>query len=102
MIESGYPGFSVLSWTGLMAPAGTPKRIIDRIAGEVSRAVKDPQATAPLIAVGINPLGNTPDEFAAMIAADIPLWAEAVKAAGIGAPLTRPASPRGRTPPAPE
>jgi tripartite-type tricarboxylate transporter receptor subunit TctC len=85
VIESGYPGFQVLSWTGLMAPAGTPKSIIDRVARELSRAVKDPQATAPLTANGLNPLGNTPEEFAAMIATDIPLWAEAVKVAGVGA-----------------
>jgi len=82
--ESGYPGFKVLSWTGLMAPAGTPKEIVDRIAREVARAAKNPQASAPLAAVGLDPLGNTPEEFAAMIAADIPLWAEAVKIAGVG------------------
>jgi tripartite-type tricarboxylate transporter receptor subunit TctC len=84
MIESGYPGFRVNSWTGLMAPAGTTRSIVDRIAREMSRAIKDPQAAAPLIAAGIDPLGNTPEEFAAMIAADLPLWAEAVKVAGIG------------------
>jgi tripartite-type tricarboxylate transporter receptor subunit TctC len=85
VIESGYPGFKVLSWTGLMAPAGTPKPLIDRIARELWRAATDPQATAPSIAVGINPLGNTPEQFAAMIAADMPLWAEAVRIAGVGA-----------------
>src|SRR5262249_6717064 len=84
MIESGYPGFKVLNWTGLMAPAGTPKEIVGRIALEVSRAVKDPKSAALLTASGVDPLGSTPEEFAAMIAADIPLWAEAVKIAGVG------------------
>jgi tripartite-type tricarboxylate transporter receptor subunit TctC len=65
-----------------MAPAGTPKSIVDRLAREVSRALQDPQATAPLIANGIDPLGSTPEEFAAMIAADTPLWREAVKISG--------------------
>ena len=83
VIESGYPDFKVSSWTGLMAPAGTPKGIIDRIAREMARAAKNPQMTAPLIANGIDPLGSTPEEFAAMIAADIRLWAEAVRIAGI-------------------
>jgi len=83
MIEAGYPGFKVLNWTGLMAPVGTPKPIIDRIAREVSRAAKDPKATAPLIASGFDPWGSTPEEFAATIAADIPFWAEAVRIAGI-------------------
>jgi len=83
MIESGYSGFQVLNWTGLMAPAATPRPIIDRIAQEISRAAKDPKARAPLMASGFDPWGSTPEEFAAMIAADIPFWAEAVKIAGI-------------------
>ena len=83
MIEAGFPGFKMLNWTGLMAPAGTPKEIVKRLAQEVSRFVKDPDIAARLRAGGLDPLGNTPDEFAAMIAADIPLWAEAVKIAGL-------------------
>jgi tripartite-type tricarboxylate transporter receptor subunit TctC len=82
-IESGFPGFKTLLWTGLMAPAGTPKDIIDRIAKEVSRAVKDPNVAERLTSNGVDPLGNSPEEFASMIAADIALWAEAVKIAGV-------------------
>jgi tripartite-type tricarboxylate transporter receptor subunit TctC len=81
-IESGFPGFRVLTWNGLMAPAGTPRDITDRIAREVVRAVKDPQIAEKLAGIGVDPLGNTPDEFAAMIGADIALWKEAVRAAG--------------------
>lgn len=83
MIESGYPGFTVLNWTGLMAPAGTPKQIVDRIAAEVARMVKDPHTAALLSANGVDPVGRSPQEFAAMIAADIPLRREAVSIAGI-------------------
>ena len=83
LIESGFPGFEVLNWSGLMAPAGTPTEIVNRIAKEVSRAAKDPKISALLIRTGVDPLGNTPDQFAAMINAGIPLWAEAVKTAGI-------------------
>jgi tripartite-type tricarboxylate transporter receptor subunit TctC len=83
MIESGFPGFTMLNWTGLMAPAATPKEIVKRLAQEVSRFARDPDIAARLRAGGLDPLGNTPDEFAAMIAADIPLWAEAVKVAGL-------------------
>jgi tripartite-type tricarboxylate transporter receptor subunit TctC len=82
-IESGYPGFKILTWNGLMAPAGTPKEIIERVAKEVARAVKDPKIVERLIANGVDPVGSSPDEFAAMIAADIALWAEAVKIAGV-------------------
>ena len=81
--ESGFPGFKVLTWNGLMAPAGVPKETIDRIAKEVSRAVKDAKFAERLAAFGIDPLGNTPVEFAAMIAADIAMWSEAIKIAGV-------------------
>ncbi len=81
--ESGFPGFKVLTWNGLMAPAAVPKETIDRIAKEVSRAVKDAKFAERLTAFGIDPLGNTPVEFAAMIAADIAMWGEAIKIAGV-------------------
>ena len=66
-----------------MAPAGTPKEIIERMAKEVARAVKDPKIAGRLIANGVDPLSNSPDQFAATIAADIALWSEAVKIAGV-------------------
>ena len=74
----------MLNWTGLTAPAGTPKQTIDRIAKEVSRIMKDPKIVAALSAEGIDALGSSPEEFAAMIAADIPLWTEAIRIAGVG------------------
>ena len=83
LIESGYPGFRLLNWTGLVAPTGTPMPVIDRIAAEVSRAMEKPKTVAWLTANGIDPLEITREEFAAIIAADIPLWREAVAIAGI-------------------
>jgi tripartite-type tricarboxylate transporter receptor subunit TctC len=80
-IESGFSGFKTYTWNGLMAPAGTPWDIIERIAKEVARAVKDPRVIERLAVLGVDPVGNTPEEFAAMIAADTPLWAEAIKLA---------------------
>ena len=62
--ESGYPGFRGVSWNGLMAPAGTPKAIIDRIAAEFAKAAKDPKFIAQLDTYGVEPLGLTPEEFA--------------------------------------
>ena len=82
-IEAGFPGFHILTWNGLMAPAGTPKDIIDRLAKEVSNAVKDPAIAERLVHNGIDPLGNSPEEFAAMMAHDMALWADAIKAAGV-------------------
>jgi len=86
MIESGYPGFKMLNWNGLMAPAGTPKEIVDRLARAVSLALKDPKIAAPLIASGVDPQGGTPEDFASVIATDIPLWGEAVEIAGLRKP----------------
>jgi tripartite-type tricarboxylate transporter receptor subunit TctC len=81
--EQGYPNFRTLTWNGLMAPAGTPPQIVGQLAGEVERAAKTPAFAEQLNRLGVDALGNTPAEFATLIAADIPLWAEAVKIAGI-------------------
>src|SRR2546425_1024808 len=81
--ESGFPGFSVLTWNGLMAPTGTPKHIVDKIAAEIGRAVKDPQFVARLDQYGADPLGNTPAEFSAMLATDTALWAGTIQSLGL-------------------
>jgi tripartite-type tricarboxylate transporter receptor subunit TctC len=81
--ESGFPGFNVLTWNGLMAPAGTPKDVVDKIATEIGHSVKDPQFAARLDQYGVDPLGNTPAEFRAMVAADTALWAETVQSLGL-------------------
>jgi tripartite-type tricarboxylate transporter receptor subunit TctC len=80
--ESGYPNFNVLTWNGLMAPAGTPPEIVDLMAKELAAAVKDPKFAAQLVSYGVDPLGDTPAEYAAMLAKDIRLWAEAVEISG--------------------
>jgi tripartite-type tricarboxylate transporter receptor subunit TctC len=81
--ESGYPGFRGLAWNGLMAPAGTPKEIIDRLASEFARAAKDDKFVAGLDAYGVEPLGLGAEEFAAFLKEDMAFWAEAVKVAGV-------------------
>ena len=81
--ESGFPGFNVLTWNGLMAPAGTPKDVVYKIAAEIGHSVKDPQFAARLDQYGVDPLGNTPAEFRAMVAADTALWAETVQSLGL-------------------
>jgi tripartite-type tricarboxylate transporter receptor subunit TctC len=81
--ESGFPGFNVLTWNGLMAPAGTPKDIIDKIGGEIGRAGKDPQFVARLEQYGADPLSNTPEEFSALIATDLAVWSDVIKSTGL-------------------
>jgi tripartite-type tricarboxylate transporter receptor subunit TctC len=83
LAESGFPGFKVLLWTGLLAPAGTARDTVDRIAKEVEHLVKDPASAERLEQNGVDLLGNTPREFAAMIAEDTAFWAQAITAAGL-------------------
>jgi tripartite-type tricarboxylate transporter receptor subunit TctC len=81
--EQGFPTFKTRTWNALMAPAKTDPAIIARVATEVAAAAKDPGFAERLNHLGVDPLGNTPAEFAALIAADIPFWAEAVRIAGV-------------------
>ena len=81
--ESGFPGFNVLTWNGLVAPAGTPKPIVDLLAREIAAAVKDPKFIERLETYGVDPVGNTPEEFAKIIASDVTQWADAVKMTGL-------------------
>jgi tripartite-type tricarboxylate transporter receptor subunit TctC len=77
--ESGFPGFNVMTWNGLMAPSGTPRDIIGSIAQQIRKAASDPIFARRLDGYGAAPLGNTPEDFQTMIAADTKLWAEAVR-----------------------
>jgi tripartite-type tricarboxylate transporter receptor subunit TctC len=81
--EQGFPTFKTRTWNALMAPAKTDPAIIARVASEVAAAAKDPSFAERLNHLGVDPLGNSPAEFASLIAADIPFWAEAVRIAGV-------------------
>jgi tripartite-type tricarboxylate transporter receptor subunit TctC len=72
-------------WSGLLAPAGTPKPIIDKLAAEVQRIVKLPDVRARMLALAIDPAGSTPEEFTKVIATEIPLWSGVAKANNIKA-----------------
>jgi tripartite-type tricarboxylate transporter receptor subunit TctC len=84
--ESGFPGFRVTSWSGLLAPKGTPQSVVDRIAARVGLATKDPQIKAQFLKLGVEPVGSNPTEFAETISADIKQWAKAVQIAGLQSP----------------
>jgi tripartite-type tricarboxylate transporter receptor subunit TctC len=76
------PGFDASSWFGLLAPAGTPPDIINRIQQETAKALGTPELKARLQAKGAIPNGMTPDKFAAFIASETKKWAKVVKASG--------------------
>lgn len=83
MAESGYPELTLKTWQGLGAPAGTPKPIIDRIAGEVQKLVASPDTIKKLDAQGFVPYYHGPEQTGEMLKRDIDRFAKIIKAAGI-------------------
>lgn len=81
--ESGVPGFDVSSWFGVLAPAGTPREVIDRLHTEIARILTTREVKERLAADGAEPVGNTPQEFAAFIRSELVKWGKVVKGAGI-------------------
>jgi tripartite-type tricarboxylate transporter receptor subunit TctC len=79
---SGLPGFEALQWFGLLAPAGTPADIVNRIQQETAKALNSPTVKQQLVSQGAIPGGNTPAEFAKHIADEHVKWAKVVKASG--------------------
>jgi tripartite-type tricarboxylate transporter receptor subunit TctC len=81
--EAAMPGFEVLGWNGMLAPASTPRPVIDKLNADVVRVLRMPDIVKQLADQGVDVVGNTPDEFAAIIPADIAKWREIIVAAGI-------------------
>ncbi len=76
------PGFEITAWYGFMAPAGTPRDVISKINEDVVNIIKRPDFQARLARDAIDPVGNTPEQFAAQIKTDLAMWTKIVKAAG--------------------
>jgi tripartite-type tricarboxylate transporter receptor subunit TctC len=83
--EAGVPGYEVTVWFGLVAPAGTPRAVVAKLNAEVLRILSMPDVRERFLALGVEPLGSTPDEFATHIRAQMDKWAKVVKDAGIKA-----------------
>ena len=82
MDEAGLPGFEASTWHGLVAPTGTPPKVIAALHAAAVKALHDAGVQASLGRLGVDIVGNTPDEFKAYIAKEVPKWAEVVKASG--------------------
>ncbi|CAG2155504.1 hypothetical protein LMG19282_04950 [Cupriavidus campinensis] len=80
--EAGLKGFTVTAWKGLMAPAGTPRPIIDRLNQATLKILARPEMRKRLIDQGAEPVGNTPEQFAQQIRTDTAWWAALVKSTG--------------------
>ncbi len=81
--EQGFPGFEALSWFGLMAPRGTPQPILDKVREAAMKALSDPDLKPKFAALGLEPIGSTPAEMSAIMAADIPKWEKVIRDAKI-------------------
>jgi tripartite-type tricarboxylate transporter receptor subunit TctC len=84
-IESGYPGFTSKSWYGFVAPAGTPKPIIEKWHAAIVAALKKPDVKKKLADQGIDPIGSSPAEFVAFMDTEDAKYAEAIRASNIKA-----------------
>ena len=80
--EAALPGFDVTVWQGILAPAGTPREIVARLHSEIVNALQKPEVQSRMAALGVDIIGNSPQEFAAFIKRDIAKWAVVIKASG--------------------
>jgi len=83
MAESGYAGFEAVPWFGLLAPRGTPKDVLEKLHDETVKALAMSEVRKKFADLGLEPVGNTPAEFAAVIKKETPEWATVIKDAGI-------------------
>ena len=85
MNESGLPGYEVSAWFGLLAPAGTPKPVVDALYNSIAAILKQPEVAKQMLDLGAEVGGNTPDAYAKQIAADVEKWKKVVAATGVKA-----------------
>ncbi|MDB5634779.1 MAG: tripartite tricarboxylate transporter family receptor [Tardiphaga sp.] len=83
MTEQGVPDFVSGTWAGIIAPAGTPKEIVDRISAEAKKALADPELKKKLDEQGIVAVGSTPEEYRAFVVEEIARWRKVITDAGI-------------------
>jgi tripartite-type tricarboxylate transporter receptor subunit TctC len=81
--EAGAPGFESVSWGGVMAPAGTPARLVNALHREIVRIIRLPDVSEKLQALGADVVGSTPQEFAAYVRAEIKKWSDVAKRANV-------------------
>lgn len=83
--EAGLPGFVMTTYNGVLAPEATPRTIIERLNAEIVKVIRAPGIRERLASIGVDPVGSTPDEFAAFIRSEIAKWSKVIKAIGLRA-----------------
>ncbi|MGZ5094330.1 MAG: tripartite tricarboxylate transporter substrate binding protein [Burkholderiales bacterium] len=81
--ESGLPGYRAITWNGILAPAATPRDVINKLNGAIVQVLRTPDMKERFAAIGTEPIVSTPDEFAAFLRAEAVKWAGVIKSAGI-------------------
>jgi len=81
--ESGLPGYEVVNWMGIIVPSKTPRDIVARLSAEIRAVIQAPEARERFLKQGLEPAGNTPEDFDAYIRSEIDKWSRVVKRAGI-------------------
>jgi tripartite-type tricarboxylate transporter receptor subunit TctC len=82
LAEAGLAGYEIGSWQGVFAPAGTPVDVVKRLNTEIVKIINMPDVREKLVGLGAEPVGNTPDEFAALVKGEVVKWAAVVKQSG--------------------
>jgi tripartite-type tricarboxylate transporter receptor subunit TctC len=81
--QAGVPGYEAIQWYGFLAPAGTPREIVAKLNAEIVKILAAPETREKLSSDGAEPVGSTPEQFAAFIKSETEKWGRVVKAAGI-------------------
>jgi len=84
-IAETYPGFEVVTWYGIVAPAKTPRSLVLKLSGEIARAVASPDLIARFSGLGLDPRPGTPEEMGAYLKSEIDKWGKVIRAAGVKA-----------------
>ena len=80
---AGLPGYEAYSWTGVVAPAGTPADIVKRVNADMVRVLSDPKTVAALMAAGAEPAPGSPEQFKTFLANELKKWSDTIKSANI-------------------
>jgi len=81
--EGGVPGYAMSTWYGMLAPAGTPPAVVGKLSAEMRKVLNLPEVRSILLAAGADPVGSSPQEFAAFFKTEIAKWTRIVQSAGI-------------------
>ena len=82
-VAESLPGYETVAWFGVLAPAGTPKDVVNRLSMEIAKIARSPDMRERLEGMGAEPVGSTPEEFGAVMARDIAKWTALAKSVGI-------------------